>query len=95
MAERSMAHAWKLIPLTRAAAHRISPTHLRSTTFPTALLAIQTQGFFACSFGRPAPLRNALIDRLTHDAEIISIDGESYRKREAVRKRVLPGGSAF
>ena len=25
----------------------------------------------------------ALIDRLTHHAEIISIDGESYRKREA------------
>jgi hypothetical protein len=24
-----------------------------------------------------------LIDRLTHHAEIISIDGESYRKREA------------
>jgi DNA replication protein DnaC len=27
----------------------------------------------------------ALIDRLTHHAEIISIDGESYRKREAER----------
>jgi DNA replication protein DnaC len=25
----------------------------------------------------------ALIDRLTHDAEIIPIEGESYRKREA------------
>jgi len=25
----------------------------------------------------------ALIDRLTHHAEIVSIDGESYRKREA------------
>jgi DNA replication protein DnaC len=25
----------------------------------------------------------ALIDRLTHHAEIISIEGESYRKREA------------
>ena len=25
----------------------------------------------------------ALIDRLTHHAEIITIDGESYRKREA------------
>jgi hypothetical protein len=25
----------------------------------------------------------ALIDRLTHHAEILSIDGESYRKREA------------
>jgi hypothetical protein len=28
-------------------------------------------------------LRRRLIDRLTHHAEIISIDGESYRKREA------------
>jgi len=28
-------------------------------------------------------LRVALIDRLTHHVEIISIDGESYRKREA------------
>ena len=27
----------------------------------------------------------ALIDRLTHHAEIITIDGESYRKREGVR----------
>ena len=27
----------------------------------------------------------ALIDRLTHHAEIISIEGESYRKREAGR----------
>ena len=27
----------------------------------------------------------ALIDRLTHHAEIISIEGESYRKREAER----------
>ena len=25
----------------------------------------------------------ALIDRLTHHAEILSIEGESYRKREA------------
>ena len=25
----------------------------------------------------------ALIDRLTHHAEILTIDGESYRKREA------------
>jgi DNA replication protein DnaC len=25
----------------------------------------------------------ALIDRLTHHAEIITIEGESYRKREA------------
>ena len=25
----------------------------------------------------------ALIDRLTHHAEIVAIDGESYRKREA------------
>jgi hypothetical protein len=25
----------------------------------------------------------ALIDRLTHHSEIIAIDGESYRKREA------------
>jgi DNA replication protein DnaC len=29
----------------------------------------------------------ALIDRLTHHAEIISIDGESYRKREAERSQ--------
>ena len=28
-------------------------------------------------------LRRRLIDRLTHHAEIISIEGESYRKREA------------
>ena len=27
----------------------------------------------------------ALIDRLTHHAEIIAIEGESYRKREAER----------
>ena len=31
----------------------------------------------------PNAARVALIDRLTHHAEIISIDGESYRKREA------------
>ena len=29
----------------------------------------------------------ALIDRLTHHAEIISIDGESYRKREAEQQK--------
>jgi len=29
------------------------------------------------------PVPVALIDRLTHHAEIVSIDGESYRKREA------------
>ena len=29
----------------------------------------------------------ALIDRLTHHAEIISIEGESYRKREAERSQ--------
>jgi IstB-like ATP binding protein len=29
---------------------------------------------------RPAP---SLIDRLTHHAEIVTIEGESYRKREA------------
>ena len=29
----------------------------------------------------------ALIDRLTHHAEIIAIDGESYRKREAERSQ--------
>ena len=29
----------------------------------------------------------ALIDRLTHHAEIVSIDGESYRKREAERSQ--------
>jgi DNA replication protein DnaC len=29
----------------------------------------------------------ALIDRLTHHAEIISIDGESYRKREAEQEQ--------
>ena len=29
----------------------------------------------------------ALIDRLTHHAEIITIEGESYRKREAERRR--------
>jgi len=28
----------------------------------------------------------ALIDRLTHHAEIITIEGESYRKREAEQK---------
>ena len=30
-----------------------------------------------------AACATALIDRLTHHAEIIAIDGESYRKREA------------
>ena len=29
----------------------------------------------------------ALIDRLTHHAEIVSIEGESYRKREAERSQ--------
>jgi len=32
-----------------------------------------------------SPSAVALIDRLTHHAEIIAIDGESYRKREAER----------
>jgi DNA replication protein DnaC len=32
---------------------------------------------------RQRGLRVALIDRLTHHAEIISIDADSYRKREA------------
>jgi DNA replication protein DnaC len=31
----------------------------------------------------------ALIDRLMHHAEIISIDGESYRKREAEQAQKL------
>lgn len=29
----------------------------------------------------------ALIDRLTHHAEIVSIEGESYRKRETDRSQ--------
>ena len=29
----------------------------------------------------------ALIDRLTHHAEIVAIEGESYRKREAERSQ--------
>ena len=29
----------------------------------------------------------ALIDRLTHHAEIIAVEGESYRKREAERSQ--------
>src|SRR5439155_3976055 len=33
------------------------------------------------TYGTPCAV--ALIDRLTHHAEIISIDGQSYRKREA------------
>jgi hypothetical protein len=32
MAEWSMAHAWKLMPVARADAHRNAPTHSRSTT---------------------------------------------------------------
>ena len=35
------------------------------------------------------PCAVALIDRLTHHAEIISIDGESYRKREAEQAQKL------
>jgi hypothetical protein len=31
----------------------------------------------------------AIIDRLTHHAEIISIDGESYRRREAELRSAL------
>ncbi len=34
-------------------------------------------------FQQPQACAVALIDRLTHHAEIISIDGASYRKREA------------
>ncbi len=32
----------------------------------------------------------ALIDRLVHDAEIITIDGDSYRRRVAEATRKLP-----
>src|SRR5215472_4780796 len=32
MSEWSIEHAWKLIPLARADAHQIPPTHSRSTT---------------------------------------------------------------
>ena len=35
----------------------------------------------------------ALIDRLTHHAEIISIEGESYRKREAEQAQKRQAGS--
>jgi hypothetical protein len=34
MLERSIRHAWKLTPAARADAHRIPPTHFRSTTSP-------------------------------------------------------------
>src|SRR3954468_4902320 len=34
MAEWLKAHAWKLTPAARADAHRIPPTHFRSTTSP-------------------------------------------------------------
>jgi DNA replication protein DnaC len=36
----------------------------------------------------------ALIDRLTHHAEIIPIEGESYRKREAELTQKKRRGSA-
>ncbi len=36
----------------------------------------------------------ALIDRLTHHAEIIPIEGESYRKREAERTQKQRRGTA-
>ena len=38
-------------------------------------------------FPECAPCAVALIDRLTHHAEIVSIAGESYRKREAERSQ--------
>src|SRR6476469_6587789 len=34
MSEWSIEHAWKLTPAARADAHRIPPTHFRSTTSP-------------------------------------------------------------
>ncbi|MBN1770029.1 MAG: ATP-binding protein, partial [Deltaproteobacteria bacterium] len=34
-----------------------------------------------------AACATALVDRLTHHAEILAIEGESYRKREAEQTR--------
>ena len=48
-------------------------------------ILVETQGVLGARFSG-AGFRGcavALIDRLTHHAEIISIEGESYRKREA------------
>jgi DNA replication protein DnaC len=43
-----------------------------------------------------AATATALIDRLVHHAEILSIEGDSYRRRvaEAKRKLVRPGADS-
>jgi DNA replication protein DnaC len=58
----------------------------RARTWPTNLYASSTHHELT---GRNAACTTALIDRVVHHAEIIAIEGESYRRREAQAAKPL------
>ncbi len=67
------------IPLDRADANRIfGVVNRRYTRASTIITSNKTVGEWADTFGDEA-LAAAILDRLLHDAEVLAINGPSYR----------------
>ena len=71
------------LPLDRADANRIFAfVNRRYTRGSTIVTSNKTVGEWADTFGDEA-LAAAILDRLLHDAEVLAINGPSYRLKDA------------
>ena len=71
------------LPLDRADANRIfQVVNRRYTRASTIITSNKTVGEWADTFGDEA-LAAAILDRLLHDAEVLAINGPSYRPKRA------------
>src|SRR6476646_6498496 len=93
MAEWSIAHAWKLIPLARADAHGIPPTHSRSTTSRNNDLLQRVPvsdgvapGFRGVCDTVPTQFRFAI--PLTHTEQYGAVPRRERRRRFVAPKRI-------